>query len=239
VTGALVVLRRELAVAVGQPLAVASLVAYAGMVGLLALWFDDALTAEVASMRQPFFWMSACLLWLAPAITMRSFAEERRAGTLQLQATWPLAPAEIVVGKWLAAWILALAALATTAGYPLAIGAYGPLDPGPVVGGYLGLALLAGAWTAVGLAASAFADSQAVAFLAAVALTAGPWWVGLALPLVPGAWAPAVQAWTVAYHLGHFTAGVLDTRSVGFFALVTAVALRWAVLALEHRRLRP
>lgn len=233
----LTVSRRELLGLFAHPLAYLALTAFVAVLAVLALWFDDLLAGQVASMRRPFFWISTSFLFFVPAVTMRMLAEERRSGTLHLLSTLPLRPSEIVVGKWLAAVVVVAVALGLTAGYPLALAALGPLDWGPVVGGYLGLLLLGSALAAVGLAASAATDNQVVAFLGALAVSLGPWLVGQALPLVPAAWVPVVQLFTFEYHFSNLARGVLDTRSLVFFGGVVAVSLRTAVLTLEHRRL--
>lgn len=214
-----------------------ALSAFAAVLAVLALWFDDVLAGRVASMRRPFFWISTAFLFFVPAITMRLLAEERRSGTLHLLSTLPLRPAEIVVGKWLAAVVMVAVALGLTLGYPVALAMLGPLDPGPVIGGYLGLLLLGAALAAVGVATSAATDNQVIAFLLALALSVGPWLVGQALPLVPAGWVPLVQLFTFEYHFANLARGVLDTRSLVFFGGVIAVGLRAAVLTLEHRRL--
>jgi ABC-2 type transport system permease protein len=237
VRNAWVVLRRELLGLFGHPLAYVALIAFAGLVALLSLWFDDVLRGGVATMNRPFFWISACFLFFVPAITMRLIAEERRSGSLHLLATLPLRPVDIVLGKWLAAVVTIAVALAMTVGYPLALARLGPLDWGPVVGGYLGLLLMGGAFAAVGVATSAVTESQVIAFLLAAVVCAVPWVVGSALPLVPAAWVPVVQTFTFEYHFSNLARGVVDTRSLVFFGGVIAVGLRSAVLVLEHRRL--
>ncbi|MBA2320367.1 MAG: hypothetical protein H0V89_04355 [Deltaproteobacteria bacterium] len=207
------------------------------LVGLLSLWLDDVLLGGVASMRGPFHWIAACLLLLAPAVTMRAVAEERRTGSLHLLSTLPLTPSAIVVGKWLAAVITLGLGLLATLPLPIALAALGPLDPGPVVGGYLGLLGLAAALSAVGIAASAATESQVLAFLLALGVSALPVVVGSALPLVPTAWVAPVAVLTFQFHVEHLARGVVDLRSMAFFAAISVIGLRVAVFVLERRRL--
>ncbi len=231
------IFRRELAGTFGHPLAYIALFLFVALVSAFSLWLDDVLLAGVASMRSPFYWTAAAFLFLVPAVTMRSIAEERRTGSLEMVGTLPLTMGELVVGKWLAAVALVATALALTLGYPVALGTLGELDPGPVVAGYLGLLLLGGALAALGIAASASSDSQVVAFLIALGLCVTPWALGWFLPMVPGDQAAFVQYLTFEYHFANLAKGVFDTRSVVFYGTATAVALRVAVTLLEHRRL--
>lgn len=233
----LAIFGRELRGFFGHPTAYVVLTVFLALVAGFGLWFEDVLLAGAASMRRPFFWMAACLLFLVPAVTMRLVAEERRTGTLQLLATLPITSTELVVGKWLAAVALVGVALGLTVTWPIALSQLGPLDWGPVAAGYLGMLLAGAAFAAIGTATSTLTENQVVAFLLAFCACLLPWVVGYAMPLVPGAWAPLVQYLTFEYHFSNLARGVLDTRSVVFFASVVAVALRVAVLTLEHRRL--
>ncbi len=231
------VARRELLILFGQPVAWLALAGFVSLIGLLTLWKDDVLAGGVASMRGPFWWIASCLLLLAPAIAMRSIAEERRSGSLHLLATLPLTAVEIVVGKWAAAVVTLAVGLACTVPLAVALFALGPVDPGPVVGGYVGLLGLASALAAVGVAASAATESQVLAFLMALGVSAGPVVVGAALPLVAPEWVSTVAVLTFQFHVEHLARGVVDLRSMAFFLAVSLVGLRVAVLQIEHRRL--
>ena len=230
-------MRRELAGYFGRPLAYFALVLFLGLLAVLSLWFEDVLLRGVASMRTPFFWTATCFLFLIPALTMRTIAEERRTGSLEMITTLPITPGELVVGKWLAAVTVVAAALGLTASYPIAMSILGDLDGGPVRGGYLGLLLLGGAFAAIGIAASSATTNQVSAFLGALTVCVTPWLAGFLLPIVPGDWVPIVQYFTFEYHFSNLARGVIDTRSIVFFAATITVALHLAVSLLEHRRL--
>ena len=236
--GALAIAVRELSSAFGRPLAYAVLAVFVGVFALLTLWFDDLFLGGVASLRRPFFWLGTCLLFLVPATTMRLLAEERRTGTFAVLGSLPMPPTALVVGKWLGAVALVAVALLLTLPWPVAVAWYGDPDPGPIVGGYLGLLLGGAALAAVGVAASAATESQVVAFLLALAAGLVPWLVGHALPLVPAPIVGAVELFTFDHHFQNLARGVLDSRSVVFFGAVTAVALRLAVHLVERERLR-
>lgn len=231
--GALAIARRELGSAFGRPLAYAVLALYLALFAVLTLWFDDVLTGGVASVRGPLGWASALLALVVPAVTMRSFAEE----AWPVVGTLPVPPLAIVVGKWLAAIALLGIALALTLPWPIAIAILGDPDPAPMVTGYLGLWLAASALAAVGVAASAWSDSQVVAFLVTLGAGGVPWLLARALPLVGARVAPLVEAFTVEGQLASLARGVVDVRALALFAAVVVVGLRLAVHALDRRRL--
>ena len=229
--------RQHVTRAFGQPLAWVVLALFLCWLALTTLWVDDVFAAGIASMRRPFFWMAAGLTVLAPALTMRSIAEPRRSGTLQLIGTWPVTSTQLVLGTWLGTNGVVAAALLLTISWPLALATAGPLDPGPVLAGYGALLLLGGATTAVGVATSAWSAHQVLAFLAGFTLLLLPWFLGLAIPSLPAHWS-WLDGLTPQHHLDQLTRGVLDSRSVVLVASVTVVALRAAVLALEQERLK-
>ena len=107
--------------------------------------------------------MSVLLTLASPLLTMRSFAEERRAGSMELLAASPIRERDIVLGKFFASWFLVGAMLLATAPYPLFVSRYGNPDAAPILVGYLGLALLGGCLLALGLLISSLSSNQIVA----------------------------------------------------------------------------
>lgn len=121
----------------------------------------------------PFFEMAPWVfVFLIPAITMRSFSEEKRMGTLELLLTKPISIPTIVLGKYFGAMFLVLLALVPTIIYVLTISDLGNpphnLDIGSTLGSYLGLIFLGGAYTGIGLFTSSLSENQVVAFILAV-----------------------------------------------------------------------
>jgi ABC-2 type transport system permease protein len=230
--------RHEWAAAFGRWLAPVVLGVFLAATLLGTVWVDDLLLSGVATLRGAFGWMAGALVLTVPALAMRTFAEERSTGVLQWMGTLPVTATELVLARWSATLAIASCGLLATLPLPAVVAAYGDLDPGPVLAGYLGLWLLCAAVAAVGVAASAAARSASVAFVLAVTVCGGfalLWW---ALPVVPLSWVPAVQALALHTHLTAFVRGIVDSRSVVYFVGATVLALRLAVLALEHRRLR-
>ena len=233
----LAIFRREFASYFDSPLATIVIPVFLFLVGGFSLFFQDILAGGVATMRTVFFWSAVFFLLLIPAVTMRLFAEERRTGSLELLATLPVTEAEMVMGKYLAALSLMTFALALTITYPITLGRLGQLDPGPVIGGYVGLFLLGAAFTAVGTAASAMTSNQVVAFLVALIICIIPFATGYALGGVPAGILPVVQYLSFEYHFNNLARGVIDSRNLIYYGSVVALFLHLAVFSLERRRL--
>ncbi|EFK97564.1 ABC transporter, permease protein, partial [sediment metagenome] len=181
-------------------------------------------------------------LFLVPAVAMRLWAEERRAGTIELLLTLPITLGQAVLGKFLAAWAFITLALAMTFPIWLTINYLGAPDNGVIAAGYVGSALMAGAFLAVGSCLSALTRSQVVAFILTVVvcfvlLLAG---YPLVLDFLRG-WAPDLLVEGVAQisFLTHFQAiakGVLDLRDLVFFMLTIAAWLYATVLVIDMKK---
>jgi ABC-2 type transport system permease protein len=233
----LAIFRREFASYFNSPLAYIALPVFLLLIGLFSLVFNDLFDAGLASMRTVFFWTAMFFVLLAPAVTMRLFAEEKRTRSLELVATLPITEEQLVLGKYLASVALILLALALTLSYPLTIASLGELDWGPVAGGYLGLALLGASYAAIGTAASSLTSNQIVAFLLGMAVCLVPYVTGLFLHRVPAGILPVVQYLSFDYHFNSLARGVIDSRNLLFYGTVIAAALHVAVFSLEQRRL--
>lgn len=184
------------------------------------------------------FDMRQLLLGLMPLITMRSFAEERKLGTLELLWTYPLRDLEIVLGKYLACLGVVTVMLAATALHPLLFSRLHPVDPGPLLAGYLGLWLLAAAFVACGLFLSALTDSQ----LVAGASTYGVLLLFWVLTWNEAALGEGALRLLVPFSLFDrfevFARGGIDTQDVSFLVLFTLAFLGLTWLALDSRRWR-
>ena len=179
-------------------------------------------------------------LFLIPAITMRTFAEEKKAGTIELLLTRPLTDAQIIGGKYLACLLLALLALVPTLLYYFSVYRLGSppgnIDSAATVGSYLGLALLAAVFAAIGILASALTRDQIIAFLVALVgcflLYSG--FDSLA-SVLDGSTAYYVGQLGIAAHYRDLSKGLIDSRDVVYFLSVAAVALQATRLVLRSR----
>lgn len=190
------------------------------------------------SLTPNFFSAPFALAIFAPLVTMRLFAEEQQSGTLEVLMTMPVGDWEVVIGKYLAAMGLVATVLLLTLAFPITIRVLGPLDLGPVVGGYVGLLLLGSAFVAVGVMASSITRNQIVAALVSLAICLFIYFIGQFVPLLPGALAPFFEYVSVGYHFDSIARGVVDTRVVIFYATVTAGCLMVAQTMLHSRRWR-
>ncbi|MBC7834070.1 MAG: ABC transporter permease subunit [Phycisphaerales bacterium] len=194
---------------------------------------------QPASMR-PFFAMTwGVLLFLAPAISMKTFSEELRTGTIEPLLTAPVSETGVVVGKYLAAVLYLCTMLAPTLVYAAVLSGLSAPDYGAMVAGYLGVLLLGMLYLAAGVLASAATQSQPLAFL-------GPLFGFLALEVLrsvavsrfPRWAADVVLAVAPGLRIQDFAKGVIDTRHVVFFLAGTAWFLAATTLLVQARRWR-
>ena len=188
-----------------------------------------------ATLAPIFFQAAMQLVLLVPLVTMRQFAEERRAGTLELLLTAPVREGAIVLAKFAASMAVLLAMIALTLVYALILATFGSPDWGPVYGGYLGLALLAGALVAIGLAVSALTASQVVATVVSLGVFGLLWAIDAWAALLP---APA-DKWVLGLSLlarfTPFAVGSMYASDFGFFLVLILLGLFLAVRALARR----
>ncbi len=228
---------RELRAYFDGALALLIIPTFLGMVGAFSLFFQDIFSAGFVDLRTVFFWMALFFLLLIPALTMRSFAEEARTGTMEMLVTLPISEEQLVLGKFSAALVVVGLALLLSLTYPLSMAQLGDLDWGVVLGGYVGLLSMAAALTAIGIAMSASTSSQVVAFLSALTIGLLPFATGYALGRVPADLLPVVQYLTFEYHFSTLAKGIIDTRSLIFYGSIVGLFLHFAVFRLEQRRL--
>ncbi|MCB0531457.1 MAG: gliding motility-associated ABC transporter permease subunit GldF [Lewinellaceae bacterium] len=215
------------------------------LMGLVMWVFPDysVLDGNYASMDTLFSMAPLVFLFLIPAVTMRTFAEETQAGTIELLVTRPVSDWQIVGGKFLACLALVVFALLPTVLYYITVyqlGATpGNLDSGGILGSYIGLVFLAAAFVSIGIFASSLTNNQIVAFLLAAFLC---FFIFMAfdylsrLPIFFGKTDDLVQAFGIQYHYNSMSRGVLDTRDLVYFLSLSAVFLAATVLSLGRRR---
>jgi gliding-associated putative ABC transporter substrate-binding component GldG len=233
--------RRELSVAFTSPLAYIVLGVFLLVTGIKFFYFPGVFVFGRASFRTFFDWMPAFLAVLAPALTMRMLAEEKKSGTLELLMTLPVRDHEIAIGKWLAGTGIIAIGLAFTVINafliaPLAIEGQA-FDWGPVVGGYVGTVLLASAMVALGVMFSAQTKNQVIAFILATVVSGINLLLMFAVVVMPASVGEAVQYLSAYYHFESLGRGVIDWRDVLFFVSLTAGLLLITTQTLtQHRR---
>ena len=216
---------REFAAYFATPLAYVFIVIFLMLAGLLTFFMGSFLERDQADLV-PFFEFHPWLyLFLVPALSMRLWAEERKMGTIELFLTLPISMTQAVTGKFLAAWGFSVTALLLTFPFWITVNYLGNPDNGVVFASYIGSALMAGAYLAIGSMISACTKNQIIAFVVTtticfvLTLTGSP----VILDFF-SAWASAdiVQAVGNFGFLPHFQSiqrGVIDFRDIIFFGL--------------------
>lgn len=212
----------------------------------LFLWFFEGtyniLEGRMASLNGFFTLAPWLLLIVLPVVTMRSFAEERQTGMMELLLTRPLSECTIVMGKFFACLNLTLLCLLPTVVYVYTVYMLalpkGNVDWGMIIGGYIGLLLIGMSFTAVGLTASLFSKNQATAFLTACFSNFFLFYglEALASYALLGRLDYRIQHLGLYTHYINFAKGVIDTRALFYFLLVTAGALFVAETKLKTMR---
>jgi ABC-2 type transport system permease protein len=182
--------------------------------------------------------MSVLLIFLVPAITMRMFPEEKRAGTYELLLTSPVRVSEIVLGKFLGGLVLVLLMVALSGFFGVLLSIYGNPERPMMLAGYLGLALMAIAFLAVGTLISSFTDNVVIAYvgtLFALLLLYTIGWLGETLSGVAGA---LVKYASITDHFQELLKGIIDTRELVYFGTLLVVSLFLTQRSVESVRWR-
>ena len=199
-------------------------------------FFGSALFLQnLASLRSIFSIAPFIFLFFIPALTMASFAEERRAGTLELLLTFPVRDWQVIAGKLLAVALFLLIAIGLTVFYTITVSLLGDLDFGATVGGYLGLFLLGITYGAIGIFASSLTRNQIVAFILGFAIIFTLFLLDKVTAFVPGWLGSALQYLGTDFHYQNLMRGVIDTRDVLYYLSMTAFAFLLTTYTLAKR----
>ncbi|MFN9541953.1 MAG: ABC transporter permease subunit [Alphaproteobacteria bacterium] len=234
--------RRELAGYFATPVAYVFIVIFLLAIGSFTFYFGQFFLTGQADLSVFFGFHPWVYLFLLPAISMRLWAEESRAGTIELLMTLPVPVMAAVLGKFIAAWLFAGIALSMT--FPMWITGnfLGAPDNGVILASYIGSWLMAGAYLAIGSAVSSMTNNQVIAFVVSVVVCfiftiAGHTMV---LDFFQG-WAPTLLVSTISSFsfLTHFNAimnGVIDLRDVVYFASLIGLCLFINAVVIDLKR---
>jgi ABC-2 type transport system permease protein len=191
---------------------------------LITGWFfaNSLFLDNLASLRSVFDIVPFIFLFFIPAITMSTFAEERRSGTLELLMTLPVKDWQVIAGKLAAVSILLVLAIGLTLLYAATVATLGDIDAGAAVGGYLGLVLLGVACSAIGLFASSLTRNQIIAFIIGFAIIFALYLVDRVTVFFPGWLSGFLQYLGIDFHYQNLLRGVIDTRDILYYVSVTA-----------------
>ncbi len=236
------VAKRELAGYFESPVAYVFMIVFLVLIGFLTFFVSRFYEGNQADLRAFFMWHPWMFLILVPAAAMSLLAEERQSGTIETLLTLPVTLSQVIIGKFLAAWLFLTLAIALT--FPIVLTVYylGNPDGGAVIGGYIGSVLLAGAYLSAGMLTSALTRNQVISFVLSVViclflLLAG--WPPVTDLLVR--WAPrwlidGVASFSFMPHYEAFQKGVLDVRDFVYYLSVMAFMLFGTHLVLNNRR---
>lgn len=198
----------------------------------------NILNAGFADLNSFFFIAPWLFLFLIPAITMKSFADEFNTGTLEILKTKPLTDWQIVLGKYSASLFLVVVALIPTLTYVYSIYALGNpvgnLDLGSIVGSYFGMLFLASGYCAIGLFTSTLSKNQIVAFILAVFISFFMFYGFDAIANLLGSSDFYVRQFGFNEHFKSISRGVIDTRDIVYFVSVTFFFLFVTKNRLDH-----
>lgn len=216
-----IIMKRELAAYFTSPIAYIVTGLFLIITGIL--FFNTFFLYERAELRQYFGLLPVLFSFFVPALTMRIFAEESRVGSIETLMTLPVTEVNVVLGKYLAAFITTLAMIAPTLLYIIPAEVFGTPDYGPVVGGYLGAIFLCASYSAIGLFASSVTKNQIVAFFAGFIICIALTMVDSFLVFLPASIVSFFSFISANHHFNSITRGILDTRDLIYFVSLTAL----------------
>lgn len=228
----LTLLRRELSSYFATPIALVFIVIFLLLAGAFAFYLGGFYERGQADLAPFFNYHPWLYLFLIPALSMRLWAEERKSGTIELLMTLPVTLWQAVIGKFLAAWACAALALVLTFPIWISVNYLGDPDNGAILAAYIGSALMAGGFLAIGACISAATRNQVIAFILTVVICFGFLLSGF--PIVLGlfaGWAPqplidAVASLSFLTHFAAIAKGVIDVRDLLYFG---ALIVAWLV----------
>lgn len=238
-SGAISVMQRELKSYFLTPVAYVFIIIFLVFASAFTFYLGNFYERGQADLVSFFSYHPWLYLFLAPALSMRLWAEERRSGSIELLMTLPITIWQMVLGKFLAAWAFICIAIALTFPIWITVNYLGSPDNGAIVAAYIGSALMAGGFLAVGAFISAMTRNQVIAFVLAVVvcfllLLAG---YSLVLDLFTG-WAPqslvdGIASLSFLTHFESISRGVIDLRDIVYFGLLIGCCLYANTIILQ------
>lgn len=213
-------------------------------IGLLMWVFPETSVLQYgfADMTTLFSLGPYVFMFLIPAITMRTFAEEKKAGTIELLMTRPLTDWDIILGKYFSAFTLVLFAILPTLIYFFSLyylgNPQGNLDIAGITGSYIGLSLLGAVFTSIGILASSITENQIIAFVIAV-FFCFIFYSGFASFASINVWQASslfIEQLGILYHYSSMSKGLIDSRDLIYFFSVIIIMLLITHLNLGSRK---
>ena len=188
-----------------------------------------------ADMRDFFSLLPITFSFIIPAITMRLFSEEKNIGSYEVLLTMPVSFTDIALGKFLAATFFAASLLLPTLSYPIFIAFIGQVDPGPVIGGYIGAIFLAAAYCAIGLFASSLTRNQIVAFIIGCSLCFTLTILNKLLFFMPSKIIAVINYIGASSHFINISKGIIDSRDILYFVSVIFIFIFSTYIVMHEK----
>jgi len=191
------------------------------------IFSKDVFVLGVANMRNIFNLIPLVLVFLIPALTMRSFAEERQNGTFELLLTSPISHIQILIAKFLATMLFVIVLLISTLPIPIILNVIGNPNNGIIIAGYLGLLLLSASYISIGQFISINNTNQITAFLLSVMIIGLFYVIGLSnfLELLPIGFRDIFTSISLKSHFDSVSKGVIDSRDVLYYLSIWILLL--------------
>jgi ABC-2 type transport system permease protein len=215
-------------------------VAYIVIVVFLIItgWFftSSLFVAGVISMRNVFDIIPFIFLFFIPAISMRTFSEEKKAGTIELLLTKPITDFDIVLGKFFSTLTLAALTMVPTLLYAISLKFLGPIDIGSIISAYIGLLLMSGIYISIGIFSSSLTENQVVAFIISFLIIFVLFMLNKILMFVPTPLVSIIEYISTDYHFSSITRGVIDTKDLIYYFSGVYIMLLLTKTSLEGRK---
>jgi ABC-2 type transport system permease protein len=205
-------------------------------VSIWLYYLQQFFAMDTATLRPFFSAFPLAFIFVIPVLTMRAWAEETKLGSAEILFTMPFTEWELVWGKFLSCFVILLAMTILTLPIPFSLLALGNFDPGVIFGEYAGVVLLGAAAIAIGLFLSGISKNQAAAFVGTVIILLALMLMHNLTQELPSGLAGVVNYLSLAFHFESFSRGLLDSRDMAFFLLVTALFLFLNTQVLVSRR---
>ncbi len=198
-------------------------------------FFSTFFIFDRADLRDFFSLLPIIFSFIIPAVTMRLFSEEKNIGSYEILLTMPVSFTDIALGKFFAATMFTASMLIPTLSYPLFISLIGQVDPGPVIGGYIGSIFLAAAYCSLGIFASSLTRNQIVAFIIGAALCFTLTILDKLLFFMPSKILPVIEFLGANSHFSTISKGIIDSRDLVYFVSVVFISIFSTYIVMHEK----
>lgn len=234
--------KRELISYFSTPVAYVFITIFLLLSGLFTFYLGNFFEIGQASLGSFFEWHPWLYLFLVPAITMRLWSEEKKSGTIELLTTLPVSTLNIVLGKFMAAWLFTLLALILTFPMWITVNYLGNPDNGVIMASYIGSLLMSGGYLSIGIFISSLTKNQVIAFI--VSVTVCFLFTVSGLPIVLdffSNWAgeaitDVIASFSFLANYSDISRGIIDFRTLVYFLSLIVLFLYLNVITLDNSR---